>query len=159
MQNLIRHILYYSNSQSRRQRKLPNFCAYLTPRPFPSEIKRRLKPWEWRFQVKIRGNAYARTLSLRSSRLLSFSKRRSNKRAKKCASQGTKNWVSKNWGEVGRGERERRGGGQKRIRLQSILNILPNSTRVQNVCACARSLFSNWRLRMRTSQQECLFLS
>ena len=32
-------------------------------------------------------------------------------------------------------------------------------TRVQNVCACARSLFSNWRLRMRTSQQECLFLS
>ena len=33
------------------------------------------------------------------------------------------------------------------------------TTRVQNVCACARSLFSNWRLRMRTSQQECLFLS
>ena len=32
-------------------------------------------------------------------------------------------------------------------------------TRVQNVCACARSLFSNWRLRMQTSQQECLFLS
>ena len=32
-------------------------------------------------------------------------------------------------------------------------------TCVQNVCACARSLFSNWRLRMRTSQQECLFFS
>ena len=30
-------------------------------------------------------------------------------------------------------------------------------TRVQNVCACARSLFSKWRLRMRTSQQERLF--
>ena len=32
-------------------------------------------------------------------------------------------------------------------------------TRVQNVCACARSLFSKSRLRMRTSQQERLFLS
>ena len=34
-----------------------------------------------------------------------------------------------------------------------------HATRVQNLCACARSLFSNCRLRMRTSQQECLFLS
>ena len=32
-------------------------------------------------------------------------------------------------------------------------------TLVQNVCAGARSLFSNWRLRMRTSQRECQFLS
>ena len=32
-------------------------------------------------------------------------------------------------------------------------------TRVQNVCTCARSLFSKRRLRMRTSQQERLFSS
>ena len=38
-------------------------------------------------------------------------------------------------------------------------NRLRKPTRVQNVCACARYLFSNWRLRMRISQQECLFLS
>ena len=31
------------------------------------------------------------------------------------------------------------------------------TTRVQNVCACARSPFSKWRLRIRTSQQERLF--
>ena len=49
--------------------------------------------------------------------------------------------------------------------LSGILGIsvweesVPFATRVQNVCACARSLFLNWRLRMRTSQQECLFLS
>ena len=50
------------------------------------------------------------------------------------------------------------------IRSEWTTNILKHRSivqkaRVQNVCACARSLFSNWRLRMRTSQQECLFLS
>ena len=36
---------------------------------------------------------------------------------------------AKNWGEVGRGEREGGGGGEKRNRLQSIPNILPASVR------------------------------
>ena len=44
----------------------------------------------------------------------------------------------------------RKGGGEGIIEQESL-------TRVQNVCACARSLFSKSRLRMRTSQQERLF--
>ena len=63
--------------------------------------------------------------SLCSSRFLSFSRRRSNKRAKEHA------W-GENWGEVLAREgveRETGGGGEKRNRLHSIPNILPNSVR------------------------------
>ena len=39
-----------------------------------------------------------------------------------------------------------------------MVSVPDHGKRVQNVCACARSLFSKERLRMRTSQQERLFL-
>ena len=61
--------------------------------------------------------------SLRSSRFLSFSRWRSNKRAKKRASEGARLGWAKNWGEVWRGWARRGGGGEKRNRLQSIPNI------------------------------------
>ena len=53
---------------------------------------------------------------LRSSRFLSFSRRRSNKRAKKRASEGARLGWAKNRGEVRRGEKEGGGVGEKRNR-------------------------------------------
>ena len=64
--------------------------------------------------------------SLRSSRFLSFSRRRSNKQAIKRASAWGEQKLREKWGL---GEREGGGGGEERNRLQSIPNILPNSVR------------------------------
>ena len=80
--------------------------------------------------------------SLRSSRFLSFSRRRSNKRrAKEHA------WGEHALGEVGRGGLEGVGGGEKRNRLQSFPNILPNS-----VCPQTGSNSAIWLVITRQSK-------
>ena len=67
--------------------------------------------------------------SLRSSRFLSFSRRKSNKRANKWACEGARLRWAKNWGEVGRGWARRERVTRGRVRTTTTTSTASTTSR------------------------------